>query len=331
MKEYLYLLLVICCLGCTVNDKKGKYQSTRDNVIGVHELVKELPLGELLIGPISRPYICGDYLVIADYRSTDKVVHLLDKNTFAHITSFGQFGPGPSEITRIGGLAWDGDRRNMYITDHGKWSIVSYNLDSVLADSSYVPQVKFKMDKGLFPSNYQYINDTLSFGVFIKPSGPSTFKQIAGKWNIETGEIYPLVYDHPDVKVKRIFLAVSMENSTYVECNNRYDLMSIFNLSGTLKYNIYGPNWDSSGDGKSHFGGVIFYKDWIIAAYEGEDFKSYGWPTKFHVFTLDGDYIKTLDIGYRISRFCCDEFNDRLIFCFDDEIQYGYLDLKGIL
>lgn len=331
MKIYLCLLFVICFLGCNSNDEKGKYQLKRNNVSQVHELVKELPLGELLIGAISRPYICGDYLAIVDYRSTDKVVHLLDKTTFTHITSFGKFGPGPSEVTRIGGLAWDENSRNMYITDHGKWRIVSYNLDSVLADSSYLPQVKLNMDKGLFPSNYQYINDTLSFGVFIKPSGPSTFKQISGKWNIKTGEANPLIYDHPDVKVKRIFLAVSMRNKMYVECNNRYDLMSIFDLSGNLKYNIYGPNWDSAGDGKSHFGGVAIYKDWIIAPYEGEDFKNYGWPSKFHVFTLDGDYVKTLDVGYRISRFCCDEINGRLILCFDNEIQYGYLDLKEIL
>jgi hypothetical protein len=50
-----------------------------------------------------------------------------------------------------------------------------------------------------------------------------------------------------------------------------------------------------------------------------------------NVFDLDGNYIKTLDVGYRIWRMSVDEDNDRLFFTFDDEIQFGYLDLKGIL
>ncbi len=54
-------------------------------------------------------------------------------------------------------------------------------------------------------------------------------------------------------------------------------------------------------------------------------------PTKLLLFDLKGNHIKTLDIGYRISDFCHDKKNNNIIFCFDDVIQFGYLNLDGIL
>ena len=51
---------------------------------------------------------------------------------------------------------------------------------------------------------------------------------------------------------------------------------------------------------------------------------------------MDGDYIATLEVGYPILHFCYDESNNRLIFAFDDDMQFAYLDLdqdnmKGII
>lgn len=60
------------------------------------------------------------------------------------------------------------------------------------------------MNETLFPSDYQYINDTLSIAALIKPTGTSTFDQFLGKWNMSTGEITPMKYTHPDIKEKRI-------------------------------------------------------------------------------------------------------------------------------
>lgn len=49
------------------------------------------------------------------------------------------------------------------------------------------------------------------------------------------------------------------------------------------------------------------------------------------IFNLNGDYIKTLDIGYKIVDFCYDIQNDRLVFNFEDMIQFGYIDLDDQL
>ena len=53
--------------------------------------------------------------------------------------------------------------------------------------------------------------------------------------------------------------------------------------------------------------------------------------TRFLIFDLNGNYLKTLETDYRIVKFCYDKDNNRLIMSLDDEIQFGYLNLDGIL
>ena len=48
------------------------------------------------------------------------------------------------------------------------------------------------------------------------------------------------------------------------------------------------------------------------------------------IFTKMGDYIATLETGYRITCISYDSEADRIVFTFDDEIQFGYLDLESI-
>ncbi|MCD8181836.1 MAG: 6-bladed beta-propeller, partial [Bacteroides sp.] len=269
---------------------------------------------------------------VKDYRASSELIHLFDKNSFRYLASTAPLGQGPGEITVIGHIGIDELRHKFYVSDHGEQKIFSYDLGSVLSEPFYVPHVKAELNKALFPDRYYYINDTLSIGVIIEPTSASTFNQFTAKWNMNTGEIKPMKYNHPDIEKKRISVAVSVEHGIYVECNSRYDLMSIFNFNGDLKYNIYGPNWGKRGDRKHHYGAALFWKDKILALYSGGDYqgKDYN-PTRFHIFNLNGDYVKTVDVGYKILGFCYDADNNRLVFCFDDEIQFGYLPLEGLI
>ena len=49
------------------------------------------------------------------------------------------------------------------------------------------------------------------------------------------------------------------------------------------------------------------------------------------VFDMDGNYRKTLDVGYKIQDYCIDEDNSRVIFVFSDEIQFGYLNIEKLI
>ena len=302
-------------------------------MVDVHALIKEIPIDDVLIGSIARPFLLGDYLIIGDYKSSDKLIHIFDKNDFSYLASTAYVGQGPNEITVMGHIGIDEERHCFYVSDHGKQKIYSYDIDSVFANSDYVPTVKTEMNMTRFPDKYQYINDTLSYALMIEPTSTSTFNQSVAKWNMRSGTFEPMPYQHPDITKKRISFAVSQENDVYVECYTFHDLMSICKLDGSLKCNVYGPSWDKKESKKiHHYGNVMFCKDKIVAAYSGGDNKSKAYnPTRFFVFGLNGDYLKTLDVGFQIVSFCYDKDCDRIIMNLDDEIQFGYLDLDKII
>ena len=82
-------------------------------------------------------------------------------------------------------------------------------------------------------------------------------------------------------------------------------------------------------------GGVLasnyLSKENIVATYSGGDYNQEYFPTKILIFDLTGNYIKTLDVGYKISDCCYDETNNRIVMAFDDEIQFGYLNLNTLM
>lgn len=330
IKYILGVLLLIIGSSCTHDSKTEKHQDKRGNITDVHSDIKEIQTGDVLIGSIARSFILGDYLIIGDYKSSDKLIHIFDKNSFDYLASTAYVGQGPGEITMMGNIGTDETRRKFYVSDHGKQMIFSYDIDSVLANPYYMPEVKLKMNKAQFPDKYNYVNDTLSIALLIEPTSVSKFKQSVAKWNMQTGTFTPMKYQHPDIKKKRISFDASIEKGIYVECYTYHDLMSICRLDDGLLYNIYGPAWDEQESNKvHHYGSVKFCGDKIIASYSGgENFSDEYAPTQFLVFDLEGNYLKTLDVGYKIVDFCYDRENNRLIINFNDEIQFGYLDLK---
>jgi hypothetical protein len=338
MKKILYILFFLACCNCTHQSEHAKRQQKRDNIVDVKKNIKELVFEDVLINANAWACLIDDYLLIKDHKSVNKMIHIFDKNNFNYITSFADRGQGPGEIANIGHIAWDKVNRLLYVSDHGKQRIFSYQLDSVLSNDWYMPNVKMKLDIGLFPDRYHYINDTLSIGIIIEPVGNSDFKQFIGKWNMVTGETKRMNYEHPDIDRKRISFAASMDHGIYVECYRNRDLMTICDLNGNLKYNIYGPGWSNSESRRiSYYGDASFCGNKIIVSFSGkntfnkETGPKFIYPTKFLVFNLDGDYLQTLETGFRIIKYCCDSENNRIIMSLDDdEMQFAYLDLEGL-
>ena len=168
--------------------------------------------------------------------------------------------------------------------------------------------------------------------ILIEPTSVSTFNQSLAKWNINSGIFEPMKYQHPDIEKKRINFAASIKHNMYVECYHYYDLMTICSLEGDLKYNIYGPAWNKKVTNRIlYYNGVRFCGDKIVASYSGgANFTDEKYPTKFEVFDIDGNYLCTLETGYKIVDFCYDEDYDRIIMNLNDEIQFAYLDLKDV-
>lgn len=332
MKKLIYILALICWFGCRPNSTTEKYQSERDHVLDVKDKVKEFDTEEALIGDFAKPYILGKYLLIADPKSFDKLVHIFDAGTLRYLTSCVNKGEGPEAVLNMGCLGIDEAHRTFYVTDHAKLKIFSYPIDSVLANPFYIHQVKAKMNASQFPSDYEYINDTLCIGRIICSIGVNDFRPCVAKWNMLTGEITPMKYEHPDVKKKRILCAASAENNIYVECHSRYDLMTICSLDGTLKCNIYGPDWKKGSGKNMYFHEPIICKDKILVPYSGGEYHSEAYyANKILIFDLNGEYLQTLDIGYKINHFCYDKDNNRLILSLRDSIQFASMNLDGII
>lgn len=330
MKKIIYGAMLTCLCACGSSSETEKHQSSRSEVVKVKDKVKEIDTEEdVLIGRSSRPYYSEDYLIITDYEAWDGAIHLFDKKDFRYLASTGTKGPGPYELTNMGHLSVDEERRKLYVTDYGKNKVLSYDMDSVIAMSdAYRHQVKARIEDAQFPSDAIYINDTLSYGRVIQPTSFNSFDQMIGKWNMLTGEIKIIGEKHPDTHKKRSLLDVSMEKEMIVEVYINYDLMAIMDLEGRVKCYIYGPDWTKRG--LQTFDDVMITPNHILAAYSGDEWAR-GRTDKVHVFDLKGNYVKTLDIGYDIRNCTYDKTHHRLFMIFNDEIQFGYLDLEGII
>ncbi|MDR0538444.1 MAG: 6-bladed beta-propeller [Tannerellaceae bacterium] len=341
MNKVFYLLILITCFSCTYNSEKEKYQDERNNIVNVHNRVKEILIDDVLISFQSAIYMIDNYFIIKDYRSLDNFLHVFDKNNFSYITSVIPRGQGPNEITIPGPIVFNETMRKLYFTDFGKYKIFSYDLDSLLTNSLYYPNIKMNINDKKVPGFYYYINDTLSIGTILEAIGISNFKQTIAKWNMNTGNIEFMKYEHPTAEVKKsISFAVSHEHNIYVTCYHHHDLITICNFDGELKCNIYGTKWDKKKPQKaiSYFNGIVFLNDKFITTYNGKEtfidtdgVLATSAPTKFIVFDINGNYIKTIETEYSINTFCYDKENNRIIMNLDDEIQFAYLELDGIV
>ena len=191
-------LCALLCYACTTSNETEKYQHSRNNVIHVRDKVVEIEMEEPQISWFNLLYVMDQYLIIQDMQSFDKVILLFDKNTFRYVAGTGDKGQGPAELTNMmGAVAVDEARRKFYITDGGKNKMFSYDLDSVLSNPSYVPEVKMETDASLFPDHYYIINDSVSICRLMQPIGSNNFKPMAGKMNMHTGEITLMPYENP--------------------------------------------------------------------------------------------------------------------------------------
>lgn len=337
-KKRCLFILIVCCFACAEKETEI-YQGKRDNVVDVREKLIEIEINDILLNMSVKPYIFGDYLVILDPLSDDKLIHIFDKDTFEYILSAGQLGRGPGEIINIGPVEFIESNNQMLVTDASKQCVLAYNMDSLLLNPLHFPYIKAKLNEKVRMGRYVHISDTLCIGQSIEPTSNSTARQYMAKWNMISNAIDKMPYEHPDIDIddKRFIFAVSEKYELYVECYQYYDLMSICSLDGKLKYNIYGSSWDPKKSRKILYYGfdMCFCGKKIIVSYSGknnvDDSGSYSYPTKFLIFDINGNYIKTLETGCSIYYFCYDEKNDRVIMSLDDEMQLAYLNLHGLI
>lgn len=338
MRTLFFCLLALTLIGCKEKSTTELYIKSRTNIIKVQDKIQEIMTEEPFISTYSDVYLLNDHLIVKDWKGYDYLIHLFDKNTFKHVKSTGTMGQGPNEIANIGNIFIDEKINKFYVVDQGKLRLLSYDLDSLLTMNDYSSTIKADLTKRNYPSSCYYITDTFSIAkqLSFDENGGGAI-ETCGLWNMRTNE-FKKGYIHPSQSTQAInthstHFDASESQGIYVMCSRFFDVMTICNLDGTLKYNVYGPNWNDSKSNKIHYNmDVCIGGDKIYALYSGANQNSRDYyPTKILVYDVNGNYLKTLDTGYRILNFCYDEEHHRLILHADDDIQFGYLDLEGII
>ena len=336
MKYIVYALLFsMVLLGCKSKSSNDIYQEERETILNVAHLVQEIQIDNPIISAHNRILLASKYWIVYDFKSIDKHIHLFDRKDFNYVTSIGDFGRGPTEITGLGHICYDSENNSILVPDHGQLKVLSYNIDSVSTNSHYIPIVKTKLNSTIFPDRF-FKTENNYIGTIIIPQGVSGYNQVVGEWNINTGKIYEMSYKHPNVKKSRVSLAISNDNKLYATCQHLYDLITVCDYNGNLKFNIYGPQWsDIIGKEKNqlhYWNDIEFCKNKLIASFSGRTYHDDNyWPTSLIIFDIKGNYEKTLEIGYNIMDFCYDDENNRIIMSLEDEIQFAYISLDNII
>lgn len=329
----LALVFAIFFYDCSRGFDTEKKQNNRNNIVDVSILIKKIRIDEPIIGSVARLYLNDKYLIIGDYKSQNNQILIFNKNNYKYLASTAPKGVGPGEIANMGYITIDDKKELFYVSDHGKQKIFTYCFDSIFKNPKFMPVAKYEMKNGLFPSKYYFINDTLCMSLVIEPTGNSGYNQSLAKWNMRTGEFSVMEYKHPKIKKKRINFCISKKYDRYVECYLYHDLITICNLDGSLICNIYGKDWDNKRTNQiQYFDNVFFCGDKIVASFSGnENSINEHFPTKFIVFDLNGNYIKTLDTKLKITDSCYDSENNRILLSLDDMMQFAYLELDGVM
>jgi hypothetical protein len=336
---FLTVCLFILIFACkTSNDEKTeKFQKHRSKIINVSDKIIDIN-PEILFGN-SVLYIIDDILIINEVSPQgEKGIHLFNKNTFKYIKSTGILGRGPGEIASLGGIGIDKSNRILWVQDHGNKVMWKFPLDSVLNNEMFKPKIRLDLNYESFIERFGFLNDSIVLGVAVQILPDYSFVKTMSKLNLKTNVIEKYGYVHPGAigKNSSSVFSLSVENNLYVNCYYYNDLITINDLTGNLKYNVYGPEGLNNKDNKkAYFFGVDFIGKDIIASYIGdaglvsdENGIKGNTPSKLLVFDMKGNYKNTIETGYKFTYFCVDEQNKRIIAYFNSRIEaLGYFNL----
>jgi hypothetical protein len=333
-------LILLFSIGCNSNNKSGKekVQKHRDNIVNVSDKIIDIK-PEILFGN-SLFYIIDDILIINEISPKgEKGIHLFNKDNFKYLTSTGIIGKGPGEITNPGRLGIDRKNRLFWAPDNGKRIMYRFPLDSVSKNIMFKPTKSIKLNNEMFIERFGFLNDSIAIGKAVHVTSNSSFEMAMAKINFNTEIIERFGYESPEAigKKSNSLFAISVENNFYVNCYTRIDLMTICDLKGNLLFNVYGPGWfDNEQNKKSFYFDVDVFGRNIIASYIGDsrlvvkgNISKGNSPSKFIVFDMQGNYLKTIETGFEFTRFCVDEENKRIIAYFTGrEEPLGYFDIS---
>jgi len=331
--------MILSCNEKNKNRGVNIYQKKRNNIINLENKIDDIKT-DILLGRIVQLNTIDNYLIVTDLAtSSNKGIHVYNKNSLKYITSTGIIGQGPGELTRYGRIGIDNINKNIWVPDHGKMVMWKFEIDSILNNPLYKPSEKLKLNHNLFLERFDFLNDSIILGKAVRVLSNNSFSMVTAKLNFKKNEAQPYGYENPKAigKKSNSFFKLSKDDNFYVNCYLYLDLITICDLGGNVKFNIYGPDTKNDHYEKSYYQQAEIINDYIIASYNGEadiiinEHKRpvANNPSKFLIFKKDGTYIETIELGNKFTFFCVDKENKRVIVYFENrEHSLGYFNLN---
>jgi hypothetical protein len=342
MKTKIYLAmaaLLLTCYGCKKAERSiDVYQSERNQVQDVQEQLQFFDIDTVLIHSNVRLACAEGRLFIVDGKSTDRKIHVFDAASLTYQGSGGLSGQGPQELLVVGDGYPLPSGGHLLVPDFAKYEIYSFAVDSLLADSMYLPQTYATMNPDRFPASLGLLNDTLAVCRTIQPTSQG-MTEVPMLMNLRTGEGQTFAYEVPEVEKRSVTFDVKPEDSLYIEAYQTRDLMVIEDIHGRVKARVYGPKWGQEESENLYFsqlkvvGGKVFvgYVDGPRVVTDPVRGKMGNQPRQLLVFDLEGNYLKTLSVGCPVINYTYDAQENCLFLVLDGESQFARLPLQGIL
>ena len=333
LKLMSFAIVSLLCSCRQSNDSVAEVHSdSRDKVttVTLNSIDDDLPP----IHSDARFYISGDTLYINDYKSTYLQFIAYDLNNAKYIGAFGKYGLGPGEIANFGSLFFDRHRGIMYGMNLAKWEIDGFDIKEALADSSYKAFVKVKLtENDERPINHAtYVNDTTIYcAVYVPEEHGMQLSSHVGKFNLLSGKSEILDSVAEPGRHTGVIEVMPSQNRIF-EIGITHDRIRIYNLDGNLIKTVYGPDFKEKHDRRTYyFASTALAGDKLLAVYSGKDARHKDADREIVVMDLDGNYIKTLDIGARIASIAYYDKTDRVYVSQYGEPQFGYFNLSEVL
>lgn len=323
-------LLFTACSGGA--GSKVIHQSSRDNIVDISGDLKPFPLPDsIMISNSNSIMMIGKYFVINDYNNyspIDNWLYFFDSQTMRFVNSAIKFGEGPNEIAVLGTVSYVPAENSLLVADNARYVIYKYDLAQLLASPKTCEPIEtYDMNESAILSNLIPIDADEGMTALVKPITYQTYNLVLARYNYKTGEYHEYEI-HPEIKGLRFIYDVSVEKNLCAVANTKYDLLTLTDLDGNILKDIEGPMWGTEKRVKPQtYSDVMITRNHIVAPFSGDKWAS-GKVSQLLVFTLDGEYVETLDVGSEVKRTCYDESTGRIYMSLDDDPQFVYYELE---
>lgn len=323
-----FIYLAFLLVSCTQGGIKIADQTSWNKTTDISDSLHVMPIPDSLSFPAyNKLFSMRNNVIIRNAKSVEDIIFFFDAKTLKYEGSALHFGEGPDEIVSLGNIAYNGSGNELVALDHGRQKVLMYNLDELLSGNN-TPERSFELHKEGYPREFCMLDSCTSLGTMVVPKGASKYSQVLAHYDFRTGRHVDFP-SHEEISNQRITLDVSLERGMCAVANTKYDYFILTDLDGKAKVEIHGPLWGKEKRLKPRtYGEIAITKSHIVVSYSGKTWGKDDNPDQLEIFSLDGEYERTLSVGHPINNFCYNEEAGRLFFSLDDDPQFVYYDFE---